>query len=468
MISAKNVQAASSYQFFLAFRRQMLAIDPEAVFYIVRPRVEEGEGWKEGADWAGPRTYEVPVSMYRNQFDDLGLITREFYDRFNERFGDCYFDVMITERPALVPIIKKLTQFHMYGKSRKPLIITRDQIIMDTNWFRIDPNEEILASTGYVTAPVIFQSDHQAKMALKVAARHLKPHLVRRMTENMKVFPLGIDCDDIDQINMDERSAKLEKVTVNYSHKLFLEQKFLESLKIMDSVLAGGRDIDLQIVTGSSPAKMSMLKDARKYQYIDFYGSQSRANFLRQMAKAHVFISNSYYEDFSATVCEQIYSGLIPVLKDEEWSRYLVGDDYPYLFRDMTEGQAMLRYVLDHYEEIRDKYQKPLQDRMRERFDLKHIIPSMVEWIRELHTGRMAELGQSPALHEVVEEAFQSLPEEFGLDDLYAGIAAKAKSLDVRRDTESMATSAWLVADMMRAAHPELTDLGTMPARYKK
>lgn len=468
MISAKNVQASSSYQWFLAFRRHLLLQDPKAVFYVVTPQMGEGESWKEGADWSGERTFEIPVRMYRNQFDDLGLITREFYDRFNERFGDCYFDVIIGERPALVPIIKKLVQFHMHGKSRKPLIVTRDQIILSTEWFRIDPNDELVQATGWVTAPVVFQSDHQAKKAIEVTGRHLKPHLVRRLAENHKVFPLGVDCADIDLNNMEERSQKHERITVNYSHKLFLEQKFIESLKIMDSTFAGGRPIHLQIVTGSAPAKMSMLKDARAFQYIEFYGHQSRAQFLRQMARAHVFISNSYYEDFSATVVEQIYTGLLPVLFDAPWSRYLVGDDYPYLFRDMAEGQAMLRLVVDNYEEIRAEWQEELQRRMKERFDLAHIIPAMADWIRGLHEERFAHLKQSQSLVDVVEEAYQSLPEEFGLEDLYAGIAKKAKSLDVRRDTESMATSAWLTADLMRQAHPDLHDLGTLPVRYRK
>lgn len=468
IVSAKNIQAAPSYQWFLSFRRQMLAINPQAVFYVVAPAVTEGSGWKQGADWDGERTHVVEVAMYRSQFDDLGLITREFWQRFNERFGDCYFDVIIGERPALVPIIKKLVSFHMAGKSRKPLIVTRDQIILSTHWFKIDPNDELAQATGWVTAPVIFQSDHQAKMAVQVAAKHLKPHHVRQLTEHLKVFPLGVDCDDIDANNMDERQDKLPVLTINYSHKLFLEQKFLESLKIMDSVFAGGRKVELQIVTGSAPAKMAMLTGARKYQYISFFGDQSRLQFLRQMARAHVFISNSYYEDFSATVVEQMYTGLVPVLKDEDWSRYLVPEGYPYLFRSMDEGQAMLRYVCDHYEEIRDEWVPRIQQKIREQFDLKVIIPDMARWVIGLHEDRMKSLKGSKALDEVVEQAYRILPDEFGLPELYAAIGKCSNTLSVTKDAESMSTSAWLCADLMRRQHPDLIDLGDLHARYRK
>jgi hypothetical protein len=208
----------------------------------------------------------------------------------------------------VAPILKKLASFHIPSKSRTPLVICRDQFVISKDYNPASDNLEMLESMGWVNGPVIFQSDHQAARAITVASRYFKPAVVRRLAENSVVFPLGIDCDDVDSQNMEERDMKLPQITINYSHKLFLAQSFLQSFAVMDSVLAGG---------GHQPADRDQVLrdpdvDDRRRKFFDFYGSQSGSSSSGR-SKAHIFVSNSVYEDFSATVVEQICSGLIPV-----------------------------------------------------------------------------------------------------------------------------------------------------------
>lgn len=466
VVSARNVQAAPSYNFWQAFRRYIAAADPDAVFYVVVPETDDSR-WQEGADWGNERVHVIPMRMAESQFDDMALVTRDFWELFNERFGRLYFDVLVTERPMLAPMLRKLVQFHLIGKSRKPLIVARDQFTIDRKWFKCDENDEVLEAIGWASVPTAFQSPHQAKRAVDICRAHLKPHHVDRMIRQMKVVPLGIDCDDVDRVNMADRARKpADRVLVNYSHKLFIEQKFLQSLKIMDSVLAGGRPVELQIVTGSSAAKMVMLKDARKYSYMTTYGGQSRRQFLQQMARAHVFISNSYYEDFSATVVEQMWTGLVPVLLDAEWSRYLVPKGYPYLFRDMDEGQGMLRYVVDHLPEIEAEWVPLIREKIAAEFDLKAIVAEFYDWVRGMWLERTPRVTDSVRL--VLQQAFDSLPVEFDLPMFYDAIPKFSNTLDVRKSgSESMATSPWLCVDAVLRANRVL-DLGTLEPRYRK
>ena len=469
VVSARNVQAAPSYQFFIAFRRHLLRMHPDAVLIVLTPKIGDAYRWKEGADWSGPRTHVLEVEMMESQFDDLALVTRDFFDRFNERFGDTYFDVIFTEKPMLAPVLRKLASFHLESKSRRPLVLCRDQMVVTTEWFKVNPVEEMLQAVGHSQFPTIFQSPHQMRVAAATARKHLQPAHVQRLIEKSAVFPLGIDCDDVDQTNMEERSEKYEEVTINYSHKLFTEQKFLESLAIMDSTFAGGRNVRLQIVTGSSENKMHLMKRAHPYRYMHTYGGMNRRAFLKQMARAHVFVSNSYYEDFSATVVEQIYTGLVPVLIDADWSRYLVGDDYPYLFRSQSEGNAMLRYVVDNYETVRDEIVPGLQQRVRERFDLKNIVPEMVAWVNAKHEERVAGLPKKAGkLTQLMDDVYKVLPDEFDEGAVYDAIKATANNLDVRNQAvESRATSPWLCLDLLRMQH-DFEDLGTMPVSWRK
>ncbi len=469
VVSSRNISAAPSYQWFLAFRRYVLLEDPNAVFYVLIPRMDAGDAWQEGADWSGPRTHLIPVQMAVSQFDDLSLVTREVYDRFNERFGDLHFDVWITEKPMIAPILKNLLSFKIRQKSRHPLVVNRDQFVVDVDWFKVTATEELLEAAGWCCAPTVFQSDHQAKRAVAIARKHVTPAHLKRMTEMMRTWPLGIDCADVDRINSDERGEKYDDITINYSHKLFLEQRFLQSLKIMDNVLAGGRAVRLQIVTGSSAAKLSMIRDARKYRYISTYGGMNRPAFLKQVARAHLFISNSIYEDFSATVVEQIWTGLLPVLLRAPWSEYLVGKEYPYLFRTPEEGGAMIRYVVDNYEAVRDEWVPRLREQVLARFDLAAIVPEMLEWMQLLHRERIEGLRAiTGPIRQLVRAAVDVLPAEFGIPDFAAAVRKVGNGVDIDRDVETHSTSRMLVVDAMLAEHPDLIDLGTERPTWRK
>ena len=471
VISSRHLASAPSLNFIRSFIEISLKIDPSAVFTIVLP-ADSPEWNYEGFDSFKdmPRTHIFKTPMYRNQFDDLVLITRDLWEAINERFGTHYFDVILNEKPSLAPMLKKLSSFHVKSKSRIVPIVNRDQMIIQEKWFKTGQHEELLEVFGWLTAPTIFQSEHQKEEAIDVARKYLKPiHLERLMNQSL-VFPLGVDCDDIDRINGDmPYPARGEETIINYSHKLFMEQKFLDSLKIMDSVFAGGRKVKLQIVTGSSEMKMSMIKDARQYRYMEIHGRSNRETFLRLSKQAHVFISNSYYEDFSATVVEQMYSGLIPVLLNKPWSRYLLPEGYPYLFNTPDEGNAMLRYVVDNYDEVAAEWRPKIIQKIRDEFDLKNVAASMYGLLVNEHVEAKKQMRTSASIVDLVHQVWEILPAEFTVDDICKAVKKVSNHLDIEKDAESMSTPKWYFTDLLMIHHgSECEDLGTEIASWRK
>lgn len=470
VVSARNMQAAPSYNWFRAVRRIMLEVDPQIVFYVVVPRVDEDNRWQGGAEWLGPRTHVVEVTQSESQFIELGLVTREIFERFNERFGDLHFDAILSEKPMLSSTLKQLTEFHILQKTRGTTLVNRDQFTQAAEVQNVSPDVEVLQAIGWWSAPTVFQSPHQRRRALTVARRHLTPSQVLRVMDKSLVYPLGIDCDEVDAVNMAERDQKpTDRVLVNYSAKLFGQNKFVETLKIMDSVFSGGRPVELQVVTGSAASKLKMVKDAKPYAYITTYGGAGRTEFLRQAAKAHVFITNSPYEDFSATICELLYTGLLPVMPAADWARYLLPEGYPLLFDSMTEGQMMLRYAVDNVEDLRAQWVPAIQEKVRTEFDLAVVVPQMFGWISAAVRDRWAGIkAATPPLVELVEKAFTALPEEFGLDDFYAAVKEHGDGVDPNKDAESMSTSRWMLVDVLLREHPELVDLGGEQRTWRK
>lgn len=474
VISSRHLASAPSLNFIHSFIEQSLVYDPQAVFTIVLP--SESPEWNyEGFDSFQdvPRTHIFKTAMYRNQFDDLTLITRDLWEALNERFGTHYFDVIMNEKPSLAPMLKKLSSFHVKSKSRIVPILNRDQMIVQEKWFKNAQQEELLEVFGWLTAPTIFQSDHQLLEAVGVARKYLLPIHVERLKNKSLVYPLGVDCDDIDRINGDISYPAVDEndgeVVINYSHKLFMEQKFLDSLKIMDSIFAGGRKVKLQIVTGSSPMKMSMIKGARQYKYMDIHGRSNREQFLRLSKQAHVFISNSYYEDFSATVVEQLYSGVIPVLLNKPWSRYLLPEGYPYLFNTPDEGNMMIRYVVDNYKEVADEWRQKIVDKVRNEFDLKVIAVNMYKRLEAEHATAKQQMRSSPSIFELVDDVWNELPETFDVDTICKTVKKLSKHLDIEKDAESMSTPKWYFTDLLIGKYrDQVYDVGGEIVEWRK
>ena len=470
VISSRFVPAAPSINFVRAFVHRVLDVDPEAVFYLVLPdETVDKSGWQYGEEIHLPRTHIVKVPMYRSQFDDLHLMTREFWELFNERVGGLWFDAILNERPALAGPLLRLSSFHIESKSRHPTVVNRNQIVLKSDWFGSGAIDEMMETVGSWAVPTVYQSPHQMVEAHAMARRYLQPAQMRRLQDHSHVVPLGIDCDDVDATNMVERSQKHPQITINYSHKLFLEQKFIESLALMDSVFAGGRDVGLQIVTGSSPSKLSFLKDARRFRYMHTVGRASRQVFLREMAKAHLFVSNSVYEDFSATVVEMMYTGLIPVLPDRPWARYLVPDGYPYLFRDSAEAQAMVRYVVDNHEQISLEWVSTIQEDIRARFDLKNIAVDLYELMRRYRAEDLEAQKVSGPMVEVVDQVWAELPDVFGIPEIAQLVRVHARNMDLEKEAESKSTSKFMFVDQLLRRHGAgLVDLGTLHPTWQR
>jgi hypothetical protein len=469
VISSRHLASAPSLNFIRTLIQESLKYDKEAVFTVVLPT---GEAWNyDGFDSFKdvPRTHVFKTAMYRNQFDDLVLITRDLWEAINERFGSHYFDIILNEKPSLAPMLKKLSSFHVKSKSRVVPIVNRDQMIIQEKWFKTGQHEELLEVFGWLTAPTIFQSQHQAEEAWEVARKYLKPIHIERLMNQSHVFPLGIDCDGVDAITGEIPHASDGEIIINYSHKLFMEQKFLDSLKIMDSVFAGGRKVKLQIVTGSSEMKMSMIKGARQYKYMEIHGRSNREEFLKLAKRAHIFISNSYYEDFSATVVEQLQCGLIPVLLDKPWSRYLLPEGYPYLFKNPDEGNMMVRYVADNYEAVVAEWRDKIIAKVKDDFDLKNVAVKMYEFLEAEWRDAKAHMRTSKSIEDLVDAVYADLPAEFDIDDIAKGVKKHSEHLDIEKDAESMSTPKWYFTDLLMLRHrSELWDTGNEIARWRK
>ena len=271
---------------------------------------------------------------------------------------DFYFDIIFNEKVANASIIRQIAMFCVWWKSVNPLIVNRDQFIIskdvvDWGYWNIDDWYEMNEALWRIIAPTIFQSPQQRKVAEVIMRKYFRPKLFDKFRENAKIFPLWIDCDEVEQIT--KWIKKNDTITVTFSSKLYDWVKYQDSFWTLDKAIITSKwKIDAQIITASW--EMSFTRpEVQQYQYIKHLCKAWRKEFLEESAKAHIFISNCLYQDFSMTMVEQLYLWLIPVLPDVDWSKYLLPEWYPYLFKTKNEQLAMIQEIAENYEQIRDE-----------------------------------------------------------------------------------------------------------------
>ena len=438
-MSNKLLNASSSYNFFSVFSKAVLKEHPDTIFYFVKPQII-GSKYHESEQVEFPNTIIVPVEAYENQIDDVLLVSKNFYNLFNERRTDFYFDVIFNEKVANASIIRQIAMFCIWWKSVNPLIVNRDQFIIskwivDAEYANIDDWYELNEALWRLTAPTIFQSPQQARVAELVTKKYFRPKLFDKLKKNIKIFPLWIDCDEVDKITA--WIKKNDVKTVTFSSKLYNGTKYQDSLEVMDKVFTTSKSkIDVQVITASWEMVFSK-PDNKKFCYMRRLCNAWRKEFLEESAKAHIFISNCIYQDFSMTMTEQLYMWLLPVLPDVAWSKYLLPEWYPYLFKTKDEQIAMIKHIAENYDDLYKERVPKIRKKIKEEFDLSNVSLKIYDYFEELIKERNEKYKISDSIKEVFNNAIWILPDRFTADDFYEAIRKCSAVLDVEKDLEN-------------------------------
>ena len=309
----------------------------------------------------------------------------------------------------------------------------------------LDEEDEILCANGFLTGRTFFQSPQHRARARRMVAKYLNPSCLKKFDEKTSVIPMGIDCDEIDEIRKTRQTG--DKIVLNYSGKMYNFVNYEESFKIMDNIFRARNNVKVQVVTPS----LSIKHLEPQYSHFEIHYGQNREMFLEKIKNAHIFINNSLWQDFSMTTVEQAYMGLIPILPNTDWAKYIVGEKYPYLFNNVIEAQNYMLMCVDSYEEDYNEIVPELRERIKQMFDSKGIAELLYREMQQAVKDEMEKFEFTATNYDFLKRILEVVPERFTMEHVFNGFQHLSDyNLDIREDKGTNSTSKLLFYRMLK------------------
>lgn len=380
-----------------------------------------------------------PIAGVKYIFDEkVGLwydreadVSTTFLKLFSPRTAKYPVDVVLTSRATAVPVISRQLWDYRCEEPQVPVVIYEPKVASFTGTHQVVRDIELVGRTlGYALGHPVFSTQEELDLALEAARRFLSGLMVRQIQERAKIIPFGVDCDSLDAVI----GEPFERFTVFFGGRLNRGSKRAERVvQTYDQFFRFGREIDVLLCTPKEDPYIHKVIGKRGAAEVRIMPNCSRDEFLAQAGRAHVYLNTSKYEGFSVGFMEQMYL-MVGIIPDEPWCRAMLKDAfkrYPFVYRNMDEAAAMLRYVYENYDKAREQVAW-LRDWIREEFGLESMSRRLLEVIEDAVERSKTDVLLSKGNVELLEQTLADCHGRFSFESFWDRL--KKNSLMVTDD----------------------------------
>lgn len=212
-----------------------------------------------------------------------------------------------------------------------------------------DELELPLWALGYSLHPNVMPTRYALDRCREVVGTFCGPPLVDQYDRNTEVVYVGPDCDAVDEVARERPQGPLR---LWYGGRFTNTKQGEKAVEQYVRYAMGGREPEILVShVGDGDRLYETLDRYDARPLVNTYSGLSWTEAASLMSSCHVSIWWQSMEMFPSTPLEQMYAGLIVLLRSDGKERELFGDDYPFTFSNATECAALLRWVADNYEE---------------------------------------------------------------------------------------------------------------------
>lgn len=456
-----NLSGCSAYNLSTKFIRSVLDTHEDVFIYRMLPSFDDGVWNNNIVPFEHPRLRQFHTPMLKSQYVEVGMVTKEIYELFNQVIGKYHIDAILCERPAAAMILKKTVQHYFDERSVEVPVFLREPFVKTMEMHGVSQIEEMSQTFGYLASNVIIYSEHDKSQLLKVSRKYLNPSAIKVLLDRVRVIASGTDCDEFDKVKA--VAVKREKFTVAVCERLTAQQQGDALTTIMDYVYSSGRDIGFMISSQSGGGKFNK----RIEDWAEIYLKNSRENYLKLMPTCHAFVSCSVHHSYAQALMEQLYCGLVGVLPAETWFTSIM-PDYPFMYKpgDFIAAGTLIRWIQDNYEEAKQRVEW-VPAYIRKNYDVKKKSLDMFDWMRAEVERASKEAKVANGFVEVFKDL--DLKDGFSLDDALDWFKSKSKyKIELREDKGGFSTSKSLIVELLhRMGYVDKCD-DEVPRFYKK
>ncbi|MBF0554021.1 MAG: glycosyltransferase [Nitrospirae bacterium] len=305
---------------------------------------------------------EMRHSNFEYLFDDIwsGM---SFYDQvslpskvvdlFHPVYGTRPIDMIITSRSHSAMYMRRL--FMDRSGVEIPVGIIEPKVssvissLNHNETFFIDMMSRV---SGYCTSLNLFSTEVEKAEAIRACARYASPAMVKQMSANSVIMPLGLRIGELDSVI--SSTPKKEKFTLFWGGRMNANKRYDDVIRLMDKFYAFGRNVE--ILVNSTLSETGKFGELKKKCFVKGTGGNlSREEYLKTIASCHIGLCMSNVEGCPVGFIEQVYCGIVLILPKRDWVRGVFGTEYPFVYDTEDEAYILMRYIYENYEEAKKK-----------------------------------------------------------------------------------------------------------------
>lgn len=265
-------------------------------------------------------------------------IDRRVIDAFVAKHCPCPVDLVVTEKPQLVGMLKQFSSCG--GRDPVPVIVYEPYLKAEFLKNLADRTDTIesLQTLGYLHADrVIAISGLESKNIVQLIKKHFLA--TPQMIDELDIIDF---VPAFDPVTIDPAT---KKDVILYGQKLQAVRKPKETIAALKQIAEMRREISVFVASQNVNVYMEELENQRNLKRV----SLNREDFAKLLASTKVSFTLSEHEETARGICEMILHDVIVMLPFKPWAISIVGEKYPFFIQSVEKLPQDVLFHLDNY-----------------------------------------------------------------------------------------------------------------------
>ena len=345
---------------------------------------------------------------------------------FGERHGIQPIDGLLTSR-AGISQYTQATMGDFRSNNQLPVLIL-EPLVRTYNVSSTSVRKQMC--DGYGNSLNWFLNEDEKRIALKEMEQYQSASQIYKSLQNSVVEGLWVRTKQL--LEVVESTPKNEKFSVFWGGRISPDKRPEKMVELMEKFYSFGRDVRQVVTTHQeNPHLGKLVTAASSIETLKF--SCKREEFLATSASCHMFLCTSDVEGFPTGFWEQLYLIQVGIFPDKKWVRANLPDNYPFIYKSMTEAHTMTRWIQENYEQALYEV-RWLREFIEKKLDIEVVTSKMIENFENYVQAQ--EVGKRPGATMVKQmhvDVLKELPDEFALPEYLKVLEKLSTSYSAKR-----------------------------------
>ncbi len=342
MLSQQTLNADSNYVIIKEAVRAIWREDPRVHFLLPWPTNKEWRYYRDGF-FEDPRIRRLPLRYAEaKKYNNIAFDPTFFLKTFDRFVPDLIWNMDV----EIGHLLARFSQ--NYAKEGEPPVLNHHHfVIHKSSGAQMSVYESFIyvqILSSLLADWNVFPSRYGFQMLVDNIQEYDMYPFLDRISAKTSFLPTGIvDVPAFKRIA--EAEDRHDRTTIFYNQRLAGYKGYRETFDLLAKIHKDRKgDFDVQI-SFQDGDRSSVIR--RKYPFVRVVRNDAHEDYLKEMARCHLNVTNSRYEVLPVGIIEAIGMGQAVIAPNGISFPELLGEDYGFLYDTVVEEEEMIHTFLD-------------------------------------------------------------------------------------------------------------------------